>query len=266
MSRIVLIHWNAQEADERARRLRRAGHRVVCHTDRDGQSLREIGKKPPNAIVIDLNRLPAQGRAVATWLRQQLATRHVPLVFIEGDPEKTKRVRDLLPDAVYTAWSRIRSAIRKAIQKPPRNPVVPGTMDSYSGTPLLKKLGIYSGLVVALLGAPRGFENTMGALPVGVQIRKRARGRAHVILLFAKSSDILKRRFPDAERTLSEGGKLWLIWPKKTSGVATDLSQSKVRAFGLAAGLVDYKISAIDETWSGLCFTRRRARRKSKRS
>jgi len=134
-------------------------------------------------------------------------------------------------------------------------------MADYSGTPLPKKLGIKSGSVVALLGAPEGFEKTLGALPDDVQLKNRAQGLSTVTLLFTKSRAVLERRFPAAARTLEEGGRLWILWPKKASGVASDLNQNEVRAFGLAQSFVDFKISAIDETWSGLCFTQRRAKR-----
>jgi len=198
---------------------------------------------------------------VAVWFRQQKATRHVPIVFIEGDPAKTNITRKLIPDAAYTEWRRIRSTLRRVIDRPPDSPIVPGTMDGYSGTPLPKKLGIKSNAVVVLLGAPTGIKKTLGRLPDGVRVKKQARGKADVILLFTNSLKDLKRRFPIAERVLIQGGRLWIAWPKKASGVSTDLTQSVVRATGLDAGLVDYKISAIDETWSGLCFTQRRAKR-----
>ncbi|MCK5620082.1 MAG: DUF3052 family protein [Candidatus Krumholzibacteria bacterium] len=134
-------------------------------------------------------------------------------------------------------------------------------MDGYSGTPLPKKLGIKSNAVVVLLGAPAGIKKTLGRLPDGVRVKKQARGKADVIVLFAKSVKDLERRFPVATRVLIEGGRLWIAWPKKASGVPSDLTQAVVRSTGLDAGLVDYKISAIDETWSGLCFTQRRAKR-----
>ncbi len=261
MKRVLLIHWNSSEADDKARRLARAGYSVDCHSDEKSESIRSVRRNPPDAIVIDLGRLPSHGRAVAMWLRQQKATRHVPIVFIEGDPAKTNITRKLIPDAAYTDWRRIRGTLRRVIDHPPENPIVPGTMDGYTGTPLPKKLGIKSNAVVALLGAPAGIKKTLGRLPDGVRVKKQARGKADVIVLFAKSVKDLERRFPVATRVLIEGGRLWIAWPKKASGVPTDLTQAVVRSTGLDAGLVDYKISAIDETWSGLCFTQRRAKR-----
>ncbi|MBN2172181.1 MAG: DUF3052 domain-containing protein [Candidatus Krumholzibacteriota bacterium] len=145
----------------------------------------------------------------------------------------------------------------KALRTPPAEPVVPGTFASYAGAPLAKKLGIGSGATVALLGSPAGFEATLGRLPAGVHIRRQARGHADVVLLFARSLAHLDRRFLAAARTVAEGGRLWICWPKRAGGLRSDLTQRVVREYGLARGFVDYKISAIDASWSGLCFARR---------
>ncbi|MHC4470605.1 MAG: PleD family two-component system response regulator [Planctomycetota bacterium] len=262
MSRIVLVHWNAAEGEERADRMRSSGHDVRVHSDEGGAGLRAVREDPPDAFVIDLRRLPSHGRAVGLWLRQTKTTRHVPIVFVEGEPAKTALVRDLLPDAAYTDWRHVRGALRRAIARPPENPVVPQTMAGYSGTPLVKKLGIKPGATVALLGAPEGFEETLGPLPEGVRLKRQARGKSDLILLFVESRAKLARRFPAALRALAERGGIWIAWPKKTSGVESDLNQVRVRAFGLEREVVDYKICAIDETWSGLLFTRRRNRTK----
>lgn len=259
MSRISLIHGNAEEGEERASRLRKAGHQVELFTPDGGDSLQFLIARPPDVFVIDLGRQPAQGRDLAIWLRGRKASRHIPIVFVGGDPKKVAGVKKVLPDAVFTEWRRIRGAIGKAIASPPTEPVRPGAMAGYSGTPLPKKLGIKQGSVVVLLGAPDNFEETLGALPEKVRLRRRAGGRANLVLLFANSISELERRFPAAVRTMAEGGSLWIAWPKQASGVATDLTQNKVRAYGLDRGLVDYKICAIDETWSGLRFARRKS-------
>jgi CheY-like chemotaxis protein len=257
----MLVHWNADEAKERAGRLRRAGYRVVCHTEEGGgEPIRSARHNPPHAFVIDLNRLPSHGRAAAMWLRQNKHTRNVPILFIAGDPEKTRATQKVLPDAVYTDWRRVRGALTKAMGTPVKAPVVPDTMAGYTGVPLVKKLGVKPGCTVALLGAPPRFDRTLGKLPSGVRIKRQARGSADVIVLFVKSLADLGRRFPAAARCLQTRGRLWIAWPKQASGVPTDLTQAVVRAYGLDSGLVDYKISAIDETWSGLCFTQRRQR------
>jgi CheY-like chemotaxis protein len=265
MGRVILIHWNALEAEERAKQLRAAGHAVEVLTAGNGEALREFRENPPQAFVIDLSRLPSQGRAVGVFLRQQKATRHVPIVFVGGQVEKVESVRKLLPDAAYTEWGRVRSDLRRAIRPFPTKLVVPGTMEGYSGTPLVKKLGIRAGSV-ALVGAPADFERSLVGLPEGVRLTRRLRRPAGTILLFVRSQAELAKRFPAAARALAEGGKLWLVWPKKTSRLAGDLGEAEVRAFGLAREFVDYKICAVDENWSGLLFARRKAGQRTARS
>jgi CheY-like chemotaxis protein len=256
MKRVVLVHWNAEEADERAARLREAGYDVSCHSDSraDPRSLR---RGRPDAFIIDLARVPSQGRELGGWLRRQKATRNVPLVFIEGDPEKTQRVRDLLPDAAFTSWADIEARLADAIATPLARPIVPGAMDAYANVPLVQKLGITTGSLVALIHAPCGFEKTMGDLPDGAAVLLDGTEPADVILLFEMSVAALEGDFAATLARLNEAGRLWIVWPKATSGVVSDLSQTVVRAFGLARGLVDYKIASIDEAWSGLCFARR---------
>lgn len=132
----------------------------------------------------------------------------------------------------------------------------------YSGTPLPRKLGIKPGSVVALLGAPAGFANsTLGPLPQGARLRSDTRVPYGVGVLFASSMAELKHHFPAAYKAMAQPCALWLAWPKQASGVPTDLDGNRVREFGLRAGLVDYKVAAIDATWSGLCFARRRKKR-----
>ena len=265
MARILIVHWNAAEAAARAERLRAEGFETSCFTDqRDGAGFRALRENPPDAVVIDLARVPSHGQAVGIALREQKATRMVPLVFIEADPEKTARVRGLLPDAVFTTWPRIGAALRRALRGAagPKDtpPVVPGTFAGYSGTPLPKKLRIREGSVVALLHAPEGFEAKLTPLPEGARVERRM-GNADVILAFVKSAAALGRELPALAGQMQAGRTLWLIWPKKTSPLAGDLGQPKVREMGLEIGLVDYKVCAVDETWSGLAFAVRRGKR-----
>ena len=256
MYRLRLLHWNEEEARERAQQLDDLGYQVEHKAlDRDG--LRWLRAEPPDAVVIDLSRLPSQGRDVALGIRTYKATRHVPLVFVDGAPGKVARVRDLLPDAVYTTWREIDAALGEAIAHPPSDPVVPESlMAGYAGTPLPKKLGVKAGSTVALVDAPAGFEETLGVLPTGVRVRPGPDEAGDVTLWFVRSQVDLER---DLERMVPAAarGALWIVWPKKASGVVSDLSQTVVRAAGLAAGLVDYKVCSVDATWSGLCFTQR---------
>ena len=125
-------------------------------------------------------------------------------------------------------------------------------MSGYSGTPLPKKLGIKEGGRVALVDAPESFEATLGALPDGVAVRTRARGPVDVIVFFTTSRAKLERRIETLRSALDPAGRLWVAWPKRASGVPTDVTEDVVREIALAHRLVDNKVAAIDEIWSGL--------------
>jgi hypothetical protein len=133
-------------------------------------------------------------------------------------------------------------------------------MAGYSATPLVKKLGIKEGARVAIVRPPKGFSESL-KLPKGVALRREARGRLDVVLFFATRRAELARRFPSLANGLEPNGGLWIAWPKRTSGVATDLSFDPVQEIGVSNGLVDNKVAAIDETWSGLRFVYRTADR-----
>jgi hypothetical protein len=131
------------------------------------------------------------------------------------------------------------------------------TTTGYSGTPLPRKLGIGEGARVAIVSPPADFDRAIGALPAGAIVRHQARGRLDVIVFFVTRRSELARRFPAFARALVPDGGLWVAWPKRTSGVATDLGFDIVQRVGLDHGLVDNKVCAIDATWSGLRFVYR---------
>jgi CheY-like chemotaxis protein len=259
MRRILLVHRNKNEAAGRIELLEAAGYDVL-HEARVGPgTLRSIRDDPPAAIVVDLSRSPSEGRDFGLAVRHHKATRRVPLVFVGGEAEKVACLRALLPDAVYTPWTRIRSSLRRAIAHPPKDPVAARSLlAGYEGTPLPKKLGIKRGSSVALAGAPAGFEEKLGRLPEGATMRRQVRGTSDLIIWFTKSRRDLERRIDRMGEAIADGGSLWIAWPKRASGVRTDITQNDVRAVGLASGLVDYKICSIDDTWSGLRFARRK--------
>jgi len=259
MPRVILIHWNAAEAEERAERVRRAGYEAIPVADLSGPKARALGEAPPDIFVIDLSRLPSHGRDVAIYLRKHKSTRLVPFVFVDGEPEKVEKLRALLPDAFYTGWKAIKKTLRQASKIKLENVVVPDTFAAYADTPLPRKLGIRPGSGVLVLNAPRGFAKALGPLPANVELKKDANGTVRLVLLFVKSRLELNREFAPAARVLEDKGGIWIIWPKKGSKIETDLTQADVRQYGLAAAFVDYKVCAVDETWTGLLFTRRRS-------
>ena len=130
-------------------------------------------------------------------------------------------------------------------------------MAGYSGTPLPKKLGIKEGSRIALVNAPKDFESELGELPGKVEFIKRPSKSLDIILLFVLTERTLARDFAKLAARITANGMIWIAWPKKSSGVASDLSEQRVREIGLNAGLVDVKVCAIDDTWSGLKFVYR---------
>lgn len=129
-------------------------------------------------------------------------------------------------------------------------------MAGYSGTPLVKKLGIKPASRLVLVGAPPGFRRELAGLPGGVRVTSKAIDGADLAIWFVKSRRELDGRVPTISLDMGQG--LWIAWPKKASGVVTDLTEDLIRRAGLAHGLVDYKVCAINDVWSGLKFARRK--------
>jgi hypothetical protein len=127
----------------------------------------------------------------------------------------------------------------------------------YRQRSLVDKLGIKAGMRIAILNAPRGYRTTLGTLPRGVTLRSTARGTLPFIQFFTVDRAILERQLPALLRALVPDGALWVSWPKKASGVPTDMTEDVVRAVALPTGLVDVKVAAIDDVWSGLKLVRR---------
>lgn len=127
----------------------------------------------------------------------------------------------------------------------------------YSQTPLVKKLGIRPGMTARLINEPAHYEDLLGGLPADVTVRRSTRGAIDFIHLFAPTAAALHQSLPAAVKALARDGMLWISWPKKSSPLHADLAEGDVRQAGLDAGLVDVKICAVDDDWSGLKFVYR---------
>lgn len=128
----------------------------------------------------------------------------------------------------------------------------------YSGTPLPKKLGVKPDTTLFVSRAPAGFERTLGELPPGAVLTTRAAGSTLALFFLRSRAELLAALPKIVERAAA--GSVWLAWPKKTSGITSDLAENVVRDDCLPHGIVDYKVAAIDETWSGLAFARRKGK------
>jgi hypothetical protein len=254
--RAVLVHWNRDEGLPRLAALHAAGWdgELVCEFSLP--ALRAWAADPPDAILIDLSRRPSHGKEVATVCRERKALRQTPLVFLEGDPERVAALREGFPGAQFTLWSRLRSALRAA-SKPRAPEIAPPAPRSYSSS-LPKKLGIVEGAAVLALEPPPDWEATLGILPPGVTLSQDPGGPSGVVLAFLRSRQQLVETLPAAGRACAPRAKLWLLYPKKSSGIATDLTQEFLREYALTHSWVDYKVCSFDQTWTGFCFSRRK--------
>jgi len=255
MAAIRLVHWNEDEGLERQQQLEAFGFDTAFDFGDGVFAMRQVRASHPDAVVIDLTRMPSHGREVAHGIRSAKATRHIPIVFVDGEAEKVERTRQLLPDAVYTTWGRIKTALPRAIARPPKNPVVPDH-DAAWGKPTVAKLGAKPGFKIAVLASPKGFVNTLKPWPAKVTFTARPDSTADLFLCFARSSHELQAHLLALQVAARQTA--WLLWPKKASGVKSDLDGNIVRNTGLAAGWVDFKVCSVDATWSALAFKRRK--------
>ena len=222
--------------------------------------LRKITDELPSAVVIDLSRLPAQGGEVAAALRAGKLTRRLPIVFVDGLPEKVLPVRQMLPDAVYSTWTHLAEDLPRAISRPPIDPVVPATATAgVVGKSIADKLAIAPGGIVAVLNAPQDFVARLDPLPAGAVIRRQMSDDCGLVVWFVRTRRELQEGIGLRASRLA-GGRLWILFPKRASGKSDELSPAAVRELGLAQGLAGAEKSAsIDPDWSGLLLVREKA-------
>lgn len=257
MSVVRLVCWK-DLAKERVRLLKAAGIKVDASPFKPGGLIGQFRANMPAAVLIDLDRLPSHGREVAVALRQSKTTLHLPIVFAGGLEEKVEPIRRELPDAFFSSWTTVAQVLDHAIKNAPRNPVrPPAHMERYAGSSLVKKLGVKPNMKLAVMGAPDGFEEKLGELPEGVLLETRLNRQAELALWFVRSrreldeTDYMSARLP-------QGCSIWIIYPKKAGRYKVDFNENDVRNAGLAAGLVDYKVCAVDADWTGLKFARKK--------
>lgn len=256
MKRVWLVQWHDKPIAEYTAALKAAGYDADTRRFRTEITTRQLIDSPPDAILIDLSKAPSHGKAIALLIRQTKSTRHIPLVFAGGASEKVQALRTVLPDAVYTEWSTIRMALKAAIAHPPADPVKgPGPMGDYSGTPLPRKLGIKPNMQVGLIDAPSGLEKVLDPLPEGAELHEGPSRGAALHLWFVTDIDTFARELRRMA-ALARSAPLWICYPKKSAGGT--LTQTDIRTAILDIGLVDYKVCAVDQTWTGLLVRQRK--------
>jgi hypothetical protein len=252
MARVRLVSWKAEDAAERAMLLRALGH-AVDEGELTSGTIRGLPRAQVDVFVIDLDRLPSQGRDVGVTVRRAKTSRNLPIVFAGGQAEKVERVRELLPDAFFASWDAIGDALERALASPPVDPVVPDSnLAGYSSTPLPQKLGIKGDTTVCLVGAPSDFSLE---LPKGATVRRR--GARDLTMVWVRTPAEAERVW-DRLAADEKVDDVWIVWAKQASPRYSGVTQANVREPGMAHGFVDFKVCAIDETWTALRFKRRR--------
>jgi CheY-like chemotaxis protein len=244
------------EARARAARLEKLGYAADFYARAGPGLLRAIRQDPPSAVLIDLSRLPGQGRDVALELRANPETRQIPLVFVDGLPEKVLPVRQSLPDATFSTWTHLPEDLPRAIARPPRPVAAPQPAAPVpSGRTTTGKLGLQPNSVVALLSAPPGFEAGLAPLPPGATLRRQMSDDCDLVIWFVRSRRELQDGLPLRVARLAKG-RLWILWPKKAASQTGQLSAAAVRDLAQANGLSEEKTASIEAAWSGMLLVR----------
>ena len=257
----------------RAKELKVLGYRVTVVSESVRRWIGFLGDLAPDAVVLDLDRLPSHGREVGLHLRASKTARYLPLVYLGGLAEKTERVRRELPDAKYADWSEAGAAIEEAVTSPPDRSARPAQRAGTSkDSDLAKRLGIRAGMRVVTWGDTDFLLELLGEMPDTVAVSNRLAGTkadgAVLWLCVARTAAELEEALdrltlePGSRAGASESAAVktagWIIHPKQGSRLHTDFNQNDVRASGLARGWVDSKVCSVDADWSALRFTKRK--------
>lgn len=256
MARVRIIHWRPAEAGPLVEACRACGHEVEFDEIPFPVLAKTIRRNQPDALIIDLTRLPSHGRELAMAIRRTKYSRHIPIIFVGGEPEKVEAIRKQLPDAAYSTLKQLCSRIKSACANPVKNPIAPpGVMERYGSRTKAQKLGVKQGSSVAVIDPPRDYEAVLGDLGEGVELVENPSSVHPVTLWFIRDPDAFRgalRRM----RAIADKTRLWVVRPK---GPKSRINENFLRAAANEVGLVDYKICAIDDHWTGCVFARRKS-------
>jgi hypothetical protein len=257
MPTVRLFHWRASEAKPLIEELRDGGYTVIYPGEKANGNYRSMTPET-HAAIIDLSRMPSHGRYVGAELRGRKSSRHIPIVFLEGDSEKVEQIRKLFPDAVYTSRKKLLPALKKV--QPIADPAAPPRMmQSYGDRSTAQKLGIRENSRVAVVDPPPGYLKVIGPLPANASLEEETDEALPLTLWFVRDADLYLSRLP-AMRHRAASSRLWIIYPKLQAKRRSDagLNQTLIRQSALDVGLVDYKICSLNDTWTGMLFTRKK--------
>jgi hypothetical protein len=247
--RVGLVHWKAEEARPLIERLERAGYDVHYGDEKKPLRVSELKKLDPWAAVVDLTRLPSQGKYWAAELRES-SLRHLPILFVDGDAQRVERVRAAIPDAEYVSVDELVAALMKV--EPVAHPVQPERMMASTRSAALK-MGVKASTRVGVYDAPRGYAKVIGELPSGAVLEESPAEIAPVSVWFVRDAEAYLAGLR-AMKKIAAKSKLWVVYPKQKKGATQGITQFTLREAAIEIGLVDYKICRVDETWTGMAF------------
>jgi hypothetical protein len=252
---VWLVHPGAGEA-ACAAELSTLGFRVVGGPWSSPEITRNKVQLPV-AVIVDLSRSPSSGRDIAVAMRSNRELVNIPFILVGGAPDRVAMLKQLLPDAIEAIWAGIGAVISAACKNPLSGGRKLSVFAAYENKSLAEKLGIKHGTTVVTINAPAGLRAILGALPDGVKICRAADTR-DLTLWFLRSaeelSDGIVKMKPHAA-----SGRLWIIW-RKGASAESPVNQISIRKEALANGLVDFRITRIDDDWAGLRFTIRKSK------
>jgi len=252
--RVCLLHWNEIERLDRISQLALDGVEVLDGINAGPKFAKTLEAARPDAVLIDLSRLPSQGRDLGIMIRARAGTRQIPIVFVEGAEEKVTPIRELLPDAEFTNWAQILPALQRVVNTKDKSFMAHSSVfTAYSQKPLTTKLGIKPGSRVCLIGESEGLLGGSEGLPAGVSVITEVVNDADIYLWCLSSQAELSDNLALIKEQVKHA-PIWVGWPKKAAGPGSDLNQSFVREQCIAVGMVDYKICSINDKWSALLF------------
>ena len=277
MKRVRLFHWKDAEAEPVVELLGKAGYEVEFPGAKANGKWASIRADPPHAAVIDLTRMPSHGRYVGLALRQNKSLRHIPLVFLDGDPAKVDRIRGELPDAVFTTRAKLAAALKKV--KPAANPTIPSVsiMTPDPNRTTAQKLGIKAKMRVAVVDPPRDYAKVVGPLPGAAALEEDPQEDLPLTLWFVSDAESYLAALPRIRQRAAKT-RIWVVYPKtakpkagksgagkskaarkarvmSTAVEGGQLTQFSIREAALELGLVDYKICSLDDRWTGMLVT-----------
>lgn len=257
-----LVCWKEADAKRHAAELRRAGYRIVAEpVANPGGAVRYFREVDPDAVVIDLDRLPSHGRELGMSLCASKSTCHLPLVFAGGLAAKVDPIRAAIPGATFVPWEDVPAAIERAMAQPPSPRLRSRELLKATGAGALeRKLDIKAQThfaIVPLTGDASWLSEILTSIPYGSVPQRRLDASTTLALFIVNTRRELIHAFTQARTSLPRNASLWIVHPKQTSSLAGDFNQDDVREAGLSYGFVDYKVCAVDKDWSALKFARR---------